>query len=154
MIHKKSGLALAEIVIGASIMSVAILAVSSLYARYVDYALSNDKNVVASYALEEGLEVMTFFRDAAWSNIGNLSTTTTYYLTFSGNSWATSTTPQYVDGKILRRITVADVRRDANDDIASTGTHDPDTKRVTVTVEYSQGRATTTKAISTYLTNL
>ncbi|MES3005075.1 MAG: hypothetical protein V4690_03125 [Patescibacteria group bacterium] len=154
MINKKAGLALAEIIIGASIMSIAILAVSSVYARYVDYALSNDENVVASYVLEEGVEVMTFFRDVSWLNIGNLSTTTTYYLTFSGNSWATSTTPQYVDGKILRRVNLEDVRRDINDDIAVAGTVDSNIKKITVTVEYFQGHATTTKSLSTYLTNI
>lgn len=151
---KQKGLALAEIVIGASIMSVAILAVISVYTRYIEYAFSNDKNIQASYILEEGVEVMTFFRDVSWSNIGNLSTTTTYYLTFSGNTWATSTTPIYVDGKFLRKIVVGQVRRDANDNIALSGTVDTNTRQITVTVDYFQGHATTSKSISTYLTNI
>ncbi len=151
---KQKGLALAEIVIGASIMSIAILAVISVYTTYVGYALSNDKNIQASYVLEEGVEVMTFFRDVSWDNIENLSPVSTYYLTFTGNSWATSTTPNYVDDKFLRRVNVGEVMRDSNENIAVSGTLDPNTKLITVTVDYFQGHATSTRSLSTYLTNI
>jgi len=147
-------MALAEILIGASIMSMAILAAVSAYSTYIKYAFANQKNIQASYVLEEGMEVMIFLRDTSWSNISQLSTTTTYYLTFSGSSWATSTTPQYVDGQFLRSITLADVRRDADDKITVSGTLDTGTKKITTTVSYWQGHSTTTKTISTYLTNI
>ncbi len=42
---KKRGMALVEIVIGAAIISMAILAVSSSYGTYVAYALANQKNI-------------------------------------------------------------------------------------------------------------
>jgi hypothetical protein len=37
--------------------------------------------------------------------------------------------------------------------VSSGGTYDSNTKRVTVTVEYKQGGATTTTSLVTYLTN-
>lgn len=151
----KKGLALVEILIGSAIISVGILAVISSYNTYLNYALSNQKNIQAAYLLEEGMEVMRFMRDKGWTNnISKLSTTTVYYLTFSGGSWATTTTKTYIDSEFERGITITDVKRDANDDIASSGTYDPNTKKVTATVSYWQGHATTTKTLSTYIANI
>ncbi len=144
-----------EIIIGSAIMLVGILAISVSFNTYLEYSLSNQKNVEATYLLQEGIEVMTFFRDKGWTNnISRLSTTTTYYLTFSSNTWATSTSPQYVDGLFLRSINVYDVRRDANDDIAVSGTYDSNIKLVTATVSYFQGKGTTTKSMSKYIVNI
>lgn len=150
---KNVGMALVEILIGSAIISGGILAISTSYTTYFKYALANQKNVEAAYLLEEGLEVVSYFRDETWTNISSLSTTTTYYLAFS-STWATTTTPQYVDGTFLRSLTLSDVRRDANDDIAFSGTYDPNTKMVTATVSYFQGHATTTKTMSMYITNI
>ena len=152
---KNKGTALAEILIGSAIISTGILALISAYNTYIGYALANQKNIQASYLLEEGLEVMTFSRDKGWvQNISKLSTTTTYYLTFGGSNWATTTTPQYVDGEFLRKINISDVKRGADDRISDSGTYDPNTKKITATVEYWQGHSTTTRVISTYITNL
>lgn len=148
------GMALAEIVIGAAIMSIGILAINTSYSTYVQYALANQKNIEAGTLLEEGLEVITFLRNGAWTNLSNLSTTTTYYIAFTNSNWTATTSPQYVDSLFLRSVAVADVKRDSTDDIASAGTYDANTKKVTVTVSYWQGHSTTTRAISAYLTNI
>ncbi|KND48026.1 MAG: hypothetical protein AB201_00290 [Parcubacteria bacterium C7867-006] len=151
---KTKGMALVEIIIGSAIISVGILAAITSYNTYINYALANNKNIQASYILEEGLEVMTFFRDVSWTNISGLSTTTTYHLVFNGVSWATTTTPEYVDGEFLRSITVSDVKRNGSDQIDISGVYDPNIKMITTTVDYSQGHTTTTKSISTYITNI
>jgi Tfp pilus assembly protein PilV len=149
------GMALVEILIGSAIISMGILAISTSYTEYYKYALANQKNVEATYLLEEGLEVATLFRDKGWAgNIAGVSTTTTYYLTFSSD-WATTTTAQYVDGTFLRSVNFYDVKRDGSDDIViSGGTYDPNIKKVTVTVSYWQGHSTTTKTMSAYIANL
>ena len=151
---KNYGMALVEILIGSAIISVGVLTASSVFSTYVEYSFANQKNIQASYLLEEGLEVVSFFRDVSWTNISSLSTTTTYYLVWNSNSWATTTTPQYVDGEFLRKINVADVKRGTGDRISDSGTYDPLTKKITATVEYWQGHATTTRTISTYIANI
>jgi type II secretory pathway pseudopilin PulG len=151
---KNLGMALVEILIGSAIISAGILAVSSVFSTYVQYAFANQQNVSASYVLEEGLEVVTFFRDKGWENISKLSTTTTYYLFWDNDNWATTTTPQYIDDIFLRKINVEDIKRGAEDEISTSGTYDPNTKKITATVEYWQGHGTTTRSISTYITNL
>ena len=153
--RKKRGFGLIEIVIGSAIISIGILAVSTSYTTYVQYAFSNQKNVEAIYIIEEGIEAMKFLRDRGWSgNIAPLSTATTYYLTFNGSYWATTTSPQYIDGQFLRSINLGDVNRDANDHISASGTLDPNTKKITSTVSYWQGHSTTTRSISTYISNI
>lgn len=153
-LKQNTGFGLIEVIIGVSILSVGILALISSYATYVRYALSNQKNVQATYLLEEGLEVMTFLRDGGWLNISTLGTTTSYYISWNGSTWATTTIPQYVDGQFLRDITVSDVKRDANDAISQTGTYDPNTKKITSTVFFWNGQSTTTQYISTYVTRI
>lgn len=148
-------MALLEIIIGASVITVGILAIITSYNLYFQYALANQNNAQVGYLLEEGLEVVSFLRDGSWAeNISTLSTSTIYYISFNGSSWATTTSPQYVDGKFLRSFNVSDVFRDINDDISSSGAYDPNTKQVTVSVSFVQGHSTTTKSISTYMTNI
>ena len=154
-LKNKSGFAMVEIVVGSAIILVAILAINQAYSAYVQYALANSKNAEAGYILEEGMEALKFIRDKGWTaNISKLSTTTTYYLTWNASGWATTTTPQYVDGVFLRSVTVSDVKRDAvSDDIAVSGYYDSGTKLITTTVAYWQGHATTTRSLSLYLAN-
>lgn len=152
----QKGSAMVEIIIGSAIILTGILAIAVSFNTYLQYALSNQRNVESNYLAQEGLEVMAFFRDVGWANnFGSLSTTTTYYLTWNGSRWATTTSEQYIDGVFLRSITVNDLKRDSNDDISTTtGTYDPDIKQVTVSVSYFQGGATTTKTLSRYIANI
>ncbi len=150
----RRGSALAEIVIGASIMLVGLLAINASYNTYIQFAFSNQRNIEANYLLQEGLEVFSFFRDVSWLNISRLSTSTTYFLDFNGTSWATTTSPVYVDGVFLRSITISDVYRDVSDDIATTGTYDPSIKLLTASIDYWQGKATTTKVLVKYLADI
>lgn len=152
---QKKGFGLLEILIGSAIIVTGILALSEGYTLYMKYALANEKNIQAAYLAEEGLEAMTFLRDWGWTaKIKPLSTTTAYQLYWNGSYWTTVMTNQYVDGLFLREIRIADVARDSNGNIAASGTYDPNTKLITVTLSYVQGRSTTTKSISTYITNI
>jgi hypothetical protein len=155
MKKKKSGIALVEIIIGSAIIATAIVAASESFSKYVKYALASQRNIQVSYLLEEGIEVVTYLRDSGWTNnISKLSTTTTYYLTWNGTRWATTTTEQYVDGQFLRSVVISDVKRNGSDQISGSGTYDPNTKLITVNVSYYKDTATTTDSISSYITNL
>jgi len=149
------GFGLIEIIIGAAIVSLGVLAIVNSFNTYTQYALNNQYNIQTAYLLEEGVEVMRFFRSGGWaSQIAPLSTTTTYYLVFSNGNWATTTVPQYIDGRLLRSVTISDVRRNSSDKIDSTGVYDPNTKLITVTVAQYIKSATTTKTLSAYISNI
>ncbi|MEK7647294.1 MAG: hypothetical protein AAB378_02900 [Patescibacteria group bacterium] len=149
------GFGLAEIVVGAAIISVSLfglVAASQLALRVAD---ENTKRVQASFLLEEGVEAVRVLRDGGWNvYMAPLSVGSAHYLEFSGSFWRATTTNIFVDGKFERSFTVNNVYRNVNDDIAGAGTLDPDTKKVTVTVAWRARTGTTTESISTYFTDL
>ena len=152
---KTKGFALVEIIIGFSVISIGILSIIYSYLVYIKYSLANNRNTEAVYILEEGVEAITFIRDKGWDqNISTLSTTTTYYLIFENSTWATTTATQYIDSIFLRSFAVSDVNRDVDDRISDFGVYDPGTKKITVSVFYFQGHGTTTKSISTYISDI
>lgn len=152
--NRKTGLALVEVVIGTAIISAAILAASTAYSTYVSYALRHQRSVQAIYLIGEEIEAVTFLRDKGWTeNIATLSNDVTYYIIWD-SYWKATTTPQYVDGQFLRMFSLSAVYRDGQDRIASSGTLDPDTRLVTASISYVDGKATTTDTMSTYITNL
>lgn len=149
------GIALVEMIIASAVMLAVVIATTVSYNTYVQYALANQNRVKIGYLLEEGLEAVTFLRDKGWSAyITPLSTNTTYYLYNNDTYWSATTTAQYTDGQFLRSFTIENVNRDANNDIAVAGTNDTNTKKITATVAYFEGHATTTKSISMYMTNI
>lgn len=154
------GFSLIEVVIAAAIILVVSVSVVTMYARYVRSAASTDDALKASYLAEEGIEVMKHFRDSSWGGkVLNLSTSTSYTLTFSTStsSWATSTTPQFVDGKFDRRVTLSNAYRNATSDISTSTvgtTYDGNLRLITVTVSWQNGVSTTTRTLSSYIANL
>jgi Tfp pilus assembly protein PilE len=151
----KKGFGLIEIIIGSAVLLLVTLSVTSAYNTYINYFLTNQDNSKASYLLEEGLEAIIFLKDQNFtSNIKSLTSGSTYYLYFNGTSWTSTTTSQYVDSKFLRSFVVSNVNRDGSDKIATVGTNDPNTKLVTVSVSFPASHATTTKSLSTYITNI
>jgi type II secretory pathway pseudopilin PulG len=154
-ILSKKGFGLIEIVVGVSLLGAVLVAIGSVAQRSLVVARLSLQETQANFLLEEGTEVMRIFRDTSWVNISGLSTTTTYYLTYSSGDWATTTTLTKVDGLFTRTVNVSDVARDANDDIVKTGgTVDTGTKKITVRLDWPTGYGTTTKAVEFYLTDI
>ena len=151
-----SGLTLVEVLIATSIILVFLLAFSSVHNLYLKTAFSNGEIIKATELAEESLEVVRFLRDSSSNtNIAPLSLGTGYYLVFEGGEWQVTTTEALVDSLFERVVTLSAVYRDASADIVSGGgTLDPGTLMVVSSVSWSRGGATTTKSISTYITNI
>ena len=144
-----------EMLIGASVLSISLLAISYFFQITLRASTITKTAVQGDYLLEEGVEVTKIFRDMSYkNNFQKMSTTTTYYFSWSGTNWATSTTNVYIDGVFEREFTLADVTRDLNGNIASSGTYDPNVKLVTVSVSWAGPTGTTTHSIQTYVTNI
>lgn len=144
-----------EVVISASLLSIVALAAVNCYSIYLSYVLANQSNVQAAFLLEEEMEAVIFLRDKGYGeNISSLPLDTPIYLMWNGSLWATSTTPEYVDGQFLRSFVVSGVLRDSDGRISGSGSDDPDTRKITASVSYLSGHATTTKSISTIITDL
>lgn len=155
---KNRGFGLLEIVIATAIISGTLFSLSYVFLISNKLAAESGNKVRANFLAEEGLEALRLLRDSSWSaNLGGLSAGTSYYLAFSSASYSWSigaSKTAFIDNLFERRITVENVNRDANDNIASSGTNDPDTKKFNVSVAWSERAGTTTVIVSTYLTDM
>ncbi len=135
------GFGLVEMIVGVSIVTLALLGIISTFSFYIQTGQQNVRKIKGMFLMEEGIEVVRSFRDGGWdANIATLTRDTPYHLFFTGSSWQATTTPQTISGLFMRTVTLSDVyRRDSDDDIvASTSpdskTIDPDTVEVRVRV--------------------
>ena len=149
------GFGLLEVVIGLAIILVALLALVGTFSIAIKSTLSNVEKIQATYLMEEGVEAVKLLRDESWTDkIANLSVGTSYSLGWdSGTGKWSTTTPQYF-GNFWRVFQVDNVYRDVNNDVAPSGTLDSDIKKLTVAVSWLNRGATTTKSVTTYITNL
>lgn len=156
---KKStqGFGLIEIIIGAAIVMVTIMGMtrSSGYGLQATKRISDQQR--AGFLISEGVEALRLIRDDSFANLSGLSTGTTYYLYYNNtiNKWKATTTPQVVDTIFYRYFTVANVNRDSNDDITSSGgTLDTGTRKIHLEVAWRLLDATSTKTQDFYLSDI
>jgi len=152
--NKQKGFGLLEIIIGLAAISFSLFGILSVSQVSLQIINNDTQKLKADFLAEEGMEAVRILRDFSWNNnIKPLTPDNDYYLYFNGNTWQSTTTPVYIDG-FERKFVLSDVYRDGNDDIASGGNLDPDTKKITIFVSWQRRNSTTTDIISTYLTNL
>lgn len=150
----EKGISLVEVVVGSAIILLALTGLIAAYNIFIRAGGATLNTIQASYLLEEGVEAVTVLRDYGWtSNIANLSAGTKYYLSWNGSRWI-STTVATTTGIYTRYFTLQNVNRDANDNIATVGTLDPGTKKLTINVSWQSSATTTSRSVSTYITNL
>lgn len=154
---RKAGFSLVEIILGIGILTTALVAVSAYYIRLLTVSELTTQHIQSGFLLEEGVEAMKLLRDESWSTkIAPLSTTTTYYLYWNGTKWTATTTKQVIENIFTRSLLISDIHRDAiTYDIDPTGTYDPGTKKITVSVGWQRrGGDFATDTAQTYVMNL
>ena len=151
--NKKSGFALVEILVACTIISVALIALITSVQAATELSRRSVENIQVSFLLEEGAEVTKIIRDNGWSGISSLTIGTTYYPTFSSNTWSLSTTSNTV-GIFTRSVIFDNVYRDVNDDIASSGTLDTGMRKVTETITWNNEKGVQTKTLTFYIGDL
>ncbi len=151
---KQSGFFLIEVVVATALIAGVLISLLSLVQNTVEVSQRSLERTQASYLLEEGSESIKIIRDSGWSNISDLTDGTTYYLSWNGSIWSTSTTASTV-GAFTRTIVLSAVSRDANDDIVSSGgTVDTRTRKVTVTVIWTAPSGTQTESLVFYIADI
>lgn len=149
----KKGFLTVEVIIAASVITVAVLAVMAVAQKSIALARQSLHSAQASFLLEEGAEAVRIVRDNDWNNISVLSTSTTYYPVFSGGTWTLATIATNV-GIFTRSVNISDVERDDSTGDIGTGTVDLGTKLVTVTVSWVEGTSTITKTLPFYILDI
>lgn len=155
IVNKNKGAGTIEVVIGLAVVLTGVFYLMQIYDFYFRFALSHKNDVQATLLAEEGIEVVKWLRDKSFSGqISTLNVDTEYGLGFVGQSFESTTSRKYIDGIFDRTFVISDVYRGPTDDISDSGSFDPNTKKVAVNVSYRSAMGTTTKSISTYITNL
>lgn len=140
------GLSVVEIIVSAAIIATAVTGIAGAWQLYIKVANLGTQYAQATMLVEEASEALSVMRDTNWtSTINPLSLNTTYYLYWNGATYSATTTQQVSSGSFVRTIVFNAVTRDANFDIASSGTVDLKTRKVIITV-YPLGSASTTLA--------
>ena len=151
----QSGFGIVEILVASVIISLVIVGLHATTAQALRLVQQSTKRTQAMFLAEETIEVLRSQRDSSWaSSIGTLSSGTDYFLEFNGSVWSITTTNIFIDNLFERKFLLEAVYRDGNDDIAGSGTLDPSTKKIIVSVSWSAQTGTTTQSISTYITDL
>jgi len=153
---KSKGVGLVEILIVLAVVGVGFLAIISflIFSRGVTFQVA--RSTEATALAEEAIEAVRGMRDEGWTaNIAPLTSGTTYYPVVAADKWTLSTTsPGPISNLYTRTVVVGDVGRDGNDDIvASGGTPDPNTKKVSATVSWSEATQNKQVVLTTYITN-
>lgn len=153
-----------EVVVGTTIIAVGLLSLVGVYNYYLRIMIHNTPNIQATYLLEESIEIVRLLRDQSWSSsIVTLAkaTSTKYYLVFNTTTSKWSVTPTataLIGGQFERYIIASSTSRNATHNIVPNGTSgatlDASTTLITAKVSWLDGSATTTKTLSTYLTNI
>ena len=149
------GISIIEIVVAAAIIATAVVGISGAWQLYIKVSNISAEYAQAANLTEEAGEALDIMRDMSWnSNISPLSLGTTYYLYWNGQSYTATTTPQIINSTYLRTIVLSSINRDANYNIASSGTLDPNTKLATITVTISGNASTTLAQLQTLIHNV
>ena len=155
MLRKRhNGFSLIEVVIGVTIISLSLFGLITALLSMSSLEVRSLRQTQSAYLLEEGLEAIRFLRNNDWETIANLEVGADYWLIFSNDIWTISQTENQINNLFDRRLNIEAVYRDSDFKIQETGTLDPDTKKITITVSWPHRGATTTRTISTYLTNI
>lgn len=147
----KEGFFLIEVVVVASVITVVLIFLLGSIQGSVDASKRSLERTQASYLLEEGAEAIKGIRDAGWTaNIVPLENNSEYYLVWNGSAWSLSTTQDsnITQNPFSRSVVFEPVYRDSDDDIvASNGTLDLKTKKVTVNVSWITPKETKNEKI-------
>ena len=152
---KSSGFGLVEILVAVTIIGLSLASLAGLgnFALKIQNRLK--KNMTASYLAAETIEAARAVKDEDWAILGALSVGAPFHPVQSGSpaKWSFSSGSETITG-FSRQIVFANVYRDSNDDIVqSVNTLDPNTKKVTATVSWSDQGQSQQVSLSTYLTN-
>lgn len=154
--YKKNGYGLIEIIIVVTVGTMVFLSVSECLNSFLKMSIQNANTTEALFLAKSSLEQARAFRDEDWTNISSLTPGNSYYFEPDGSSpekWiaqpGTKSEDQYTIG-----ITVSEVQRDGNDDIASSGVYiDENTFKIISTASWLTANGLKQVSLFEYLTN-
>jgi len=150
--NRESGFSVIEVMLAAALFIIFSSGIVTVVLQGFDANRLGDEESIASEYASEGIEAAISIKNQAFTNI--VDTAGTGVIRNGSSVWAFSGANNTF-GKYTRVITVTDVLRDVSGNIvASGGSLDPNTKKVTSTVSWNVSPTRNDSVVlSTYLTN-
>lgn len=152
----KKGISILEVIIASSIISLSMISITNVYGNLLNLSLSNTEKIQAVFLLDEGVEAIKTIRNYSWSIIASSTVGVDYYLIWDNSNWKSTTTPNIIDGKFVRKFTVSDVYRDAAtlNIVDDNGLLNNDSKLIKLDVSWENKGSVLNKQTSFYIFNL
>ena len=150
----KKGASIIEILIVIAICTIALVSLLGVAAFSLRISTLIRETNQANNLAQEVIEAVRNFRDGTTWDVNGLGTLTTAVAYYPQKSTDTPPKWQLVQGEeetfgFKRKVVFEKVFRDANDNISSSGTEDPNARKATITVSWKDKKV----EIITYLTN-
>lgn len=154
-IKNENGFSMVEMIVVMAILLTTIVGILQVIFLERRAQILAREDASAYILARETMEAARSVRDSDWTNISTLSYSTPYYPQVNASDqWELIATNPGPVGIYTRWVEFEEVLRDANDNIAVSGTSDADTLKVTAYVEWVRpGGDTRTVTLETYLTN-
>ncbi len=154
-LKSEKGFALIEALVAVMIISGALLSIVTLANRSLNFSRNTLKSYQATLATEEAVEAVKSIRRESWDdNIAVLTIGTNYGIQLGATNWEIVAAPQTNNLGFTRTIVFNQGYRDANDDIADSGTADPNLRKVTVTTSWSDAGVSKSQDIEFYIADI
>jgi len=124
---------LIEILIAMTIFTIFATGIFTLGVSSMDRSSKVQTNNEALAYAEEGIEAIRNIRDRDFL----LLEAGEFGLNFTSDTWSLTAAPEDIDGYYLRTVTIEDVYRDSEGNIATTGTLDEEIKKITSEVTWN-----------------
>jgi hypothetical protein len=99
-----------------------------------DGKVQQQKRMTATSFVKESQEALRIIRESGWSNI---ATPGTYHLVSTAQSWSLASGTEVANG-FIKRIDISNVNRQNGQIVTSGGTYDPSTKKIALTITWSE----------------
>jgi len=151
--NSQKAFALLELLIAGAVIAIAFTAIATFLLFSRAATLKSKNTSEANSLAAEAIEAVRKLRDDGWTaNIVTLTNGTVYYPTVSANQWTLTTTNPSPSSYYTTKIVLSAVNRDSNDDIAASGTNDPKSRKVVVSVSWNNSGSKKV-SLTTYITD-
>jgi type II secretory pathway pseudopilin PulG len=145
LIKKKSGQLLIEALMGLAIASIILPALFLGFFATKQGKAQQNQRIQAIALMKEAQEAARSVREKGWSNF---TTDGNYHPQIIGNTWNLQAGNEIIEDNFTRTVTITSVQRDANGEIVlSGGTVDTSTKKVEVSVSWTQPYTSSVRSV-------
>lgn len=153
---KNTGFTIIEILIVIAVITTALAAILGFFAFESQVAERSRMRLEAISLAEETIEAVRNFRDnTTWATtgVGKFTIDADYHPASSSAGWNIVSGNETING-FTRKIIFSKVYRyTTNDNISDSGTEDSNTRKITVTVSWTDRQGAENESLITYITN-